>query len=65
MNPVKPILSSGQNICNNSHSLLAVSKLADVGLQVEWATLVRGKASQVSLWIQVLLKVRSRSIFRT
>ena len=34
MNPVEPILSSGQYVCNNGHSLLAVGKLADVALQV-------------------------------
>ena len=50
MNLVKSILSSGQYVGNNSHSLLAVGKLADVALQVEWATLVGGEASQVSLW---------------
>ena len=52
MNPVESILGSGQYVCNKSHSLLAVGKLADVALQVEWATLVRGEASQVSLWMQ-------------
>ena len=49
VNPVEPILSSGQYVCNNSHSLLAVAELADVVLQVEWARLVGGEASQVSL----------------
>ena len=49
VNPVEPILSSGQYVCNNSHSLLAVAELADVVLQVEGARLVGGEASQVSL----------------
>ena len=34
VNPVEPILSSGQYVCNNGHSLLTVGKLADVALQV-------------------------------
>ena len=55
VNPVEPILSSGQYVCNNSHSLLAVAKFADIVLQVEWARLVRGEASQISLESQYLL----------
>ena len=55
VNPVEPILSSGQYVCNNSHSLLAVAKFADIVLQVEWAGLVRGEVSQISLESQYLL----------
>ena len=49
VNPVEPILSSGQYVCDNSHSLFAVAKLVDIVLQVEWARLVGGEASQITL----------------
>ena len=40
VHPVQSVLRSGQDICHNSHSLLAVAQLVDVCLQVKGAPLV-------------------------
>ena len=49
MDPVEPILGSGQDVGNHSHSLLAVVQLGDVRLQVEGTSLVGREVSQISL----------------